>query len=392
MFTDVIILAGGYGERLWPASTSDCPKQFLKIIDGLSFLQRSLVRASLLLDGDTNHKIYIATRKGLESSVAKQCCELCKVLTGKDELQGFNIPKDAAATLAQKIANDTLIIAEPTSRHTTAPIALCVHLANLFSDEQHVFLVLTSDHVIEPFDAFSGDVERAHSLALQKYFVCFGIKADSPSTEYGYIQSGDKIPSGDRCFVIDKFHEKPDKQTAQKFLDSGKCFWNSGMFCFEGTFFLNELAKCTSEVATSFSSIEKSAIPHIDDLDGIPFVKEWVAMEAAYKSVPAIAVDKAIAEKTSRAAVVQATFQWDDIGSWDSFARHCTTQSSACSVDATGNFVYADIPVAICGIDDIEVIIKNGQALILKKGTSNRVRDIVKMLKEKPAPNNKTIQ
>lgn len=371
--TNVIILAGGYGERLWPASTESKPKQFLSIGGGLSFFQSALLRAARLnIDG----RILIATRAGLEVQCAKECGNLCKALESGAGGEGFD-----ALSVITAIKTRTLIIAENCSRHTSAPIMAAVHLMKILSPGAHDFLVVTSDHVITPFDAFSSDVLRALKLAKDGYFVTFGISPTAPSTEYGYILTGATLDA--LSFSIDTFYEKPDKPTAERYLATGKCYWNSGMFCFNGDFLLNEMKKCTPEVSLAFSAIEEGEKPLVKKLDGFDALALWGAMDASYQKSPAIAIDRSIAEKTSRAAVVIARFSWDDIGSWDSFAAHCEGVGEGSSVGSEDCFVYSDIPVCLCGVKGLNIVIKNGKALIMKKGNSNLVRQIV--AKEKAA-------
>lgn len=363
MFTDVIILAGGFGERLWPASKADFPKQFMSLKDNLSFLQNAIIRSlKLKISG----KIIIATRTGLEQQISLQCKDLCERLS-KDE--------------SEKIKNDILILAEPTPRHTTAPVILSCYLMNILNPEtKHSFLVITSDHIIEPIDSFCLDVQKAYNLAKENSFICFGIKPYEPATGYGYIQTETALDNEKTCFKIKNFKEKPDAVTAQKYLDSGNCWWNSGMFGFMGDFFINELKKCTPEIYESFCIVANGNKPEINTLNEIKNVSFWKEMNEAYSKTPAIAIDKSVAEKTNNSCIVIASFNWEDIGSWDSFEKHSDGQGKTAFVNSNNCFVYSDIPVAICGIDDISVIIKNGKALVMKKGCSPLVRDASKEL------------
>lgn len=384
MVTDVVILAGGYGTRLWPASTKETPKQFLSIKDGLSFLQQSILRAAMLkIPG----KIIIATRAALESQCALQVQSLCTLLnqdntqnpiatTSKDNIIDTNSPILTPRDILKKVKNDTLIIAEPAACHTCPPVTLAAHLLEIIAPAiNHTLLILTSDHTIEPFENFSHDVKNAALISDDDYFVCFGVPAINPSSEYGYIQAGGNLNEG---FLIDKFYEKPDAATAQKFIDSGKCYWNSGMFTFSSTFFLRELATLTPEVANAFCDIESADSPSITKLHGVDYIAKWTAMDLAYSKTPSIAIDKAVAEKTKRAAVVVATFTWDDIGNWDSFARHCNEKCTTYEVNSNNCFVYSDIPVALCGVSDLNIVVKNGKVLVMRKGCT-LVRNIVDM-------------
>lgn len=393
MITDAIILAGGYGERLWPASTSETPKQFLSIKDDLSFLQQSILRAGSIMStqkGERVGRIIIASRAGLEAQCAAQCKDLCDKLSnnGKEKL-------------LKNIKDTVFIVAEPKARHTAAAVTLSIYLIDLLSrikgdKDPHTIAVLTSDHIIDPIDKFSSDCTLAAALAERGFFVCFGVPAYSPSPEYGYIQAGESIEGVSNAYSIAKFHEKPNEETAKSFIAHGGAFWNSGMFSFTDKFFLSELSKCAPDVFNAFSPIDdyinnytdnptndskKDRAPIIDTLHGVNFLKSFPLMDLSYERTPALPLDKALAERTTHAAVIKASFDWDDIGSWDSFSRHCNQKSLTYEADSSDCFVYSDIPVALCGVSDLNIIIKNGKALILKKGKSALTREISKQEK-----------
>ena len=365
VFSDVVILAGGFGERLWPASRSDFPKQFLSINDGVSFLQNAILRALAL---NLSGKIIIATRAGLEMEIAAQCAALADRCSESE---------------AEKICNDVLIIAEPYPKHTTAPLILCCHLLNLLEPAvRHSVLVLTSDHIIKPIENFVKDAKIAFLAASGGNLVTFGILPTEPATGYGYIQS-EAHADKNGAFQIKRFTEKPDIETAKKYLSDGNCYWNSGMFAFTADFFIAELAKCTPKIADAFTHLSASPVPSFKKIDGICTLSDWNAMSLAYEKTPAVAVDVALAEKTANAFMVAASFSWDDVGSWDSFAKHSAGTENAACIESKNCFVYSDIPVALCGVEDVNVIIKNGKALVMKKGADNLVRAAVKHFQKK---------
>ncbi len=367
MFTDIIILAGGFGERLWPASCADTPKQFMTLKGNISFLQDSLLRALAL---QPEGKIIIATRKDLENKISLQ-------------VAGLIAMQNTTPSMKKKLKEDTLIIAEPFPRHTTAPLELsCWFLNIVYTEKKHNVLVLTSDHIIKPLQAFCNDCNLASKATLADKFLCFAIPPLSASTDYGYIKIDQNLSTSDSIYKIDNFKEKPDAQTAEEYLQSGQYWWNSGMFGFNTDFFLSEMEKCTSEIASAFLCMKNSSIPVISTLNGIKYIKEWPEMNAAYNKTPAIAIDIAMAEKTQSSYAVRSTFEWDDVGSWDSFEKHsCMNDDKVVSIESSNCFVYSDIPVALCGVSDISVVIKNGKALILKKGQSHLVRNVAKNIK-----------
>ncbi|WP_296828871.1 mannose-1-phosphate guanylyltransferase [Treponema sp.] len=369
-FTDIVILAGGFGERLWPASKADFPKQFLSLQNGMSFLQSAVVRSLAVSPAG---KILILTRQDILKEMTLQCAGLKKFV---NEAQW------------EKICKDLIIIAEPCARHTAAPLLLASKYLKL-SDPSftHNILVLASDHIISPVEKFVADSKKAAEAAEKGNFVCFAIKPTEPSTGYGYIKMGQSMKElqnlSEDVYKIEQFKEKPDLETAKSYLASGKYCWNSGMFGFTADFFENEMALCEPDVANAFTDFTENNLPLEENMNGIKYISQWKAMEEAYKGVKSIAVDNAIAERTSKAVVVSADFGWDDVGSWDAFEKLFDKNENTVEVESKDNFVYSDIPVALCGVEGLTVVIKNGKALVLKKGSGSLMREVVKEVKEK---------
>lgn len=365
IFTDVIILAGGIGERLWPASRPDYPKQFISLSDGVSFLQSSILRA---LAVQPTGKIIVITRSDLLQPVSEHCAHL---LYDLDEQQ------------RHKLQEDLLILAEPCARHTCAPLMLSCELLELMDNSApHTMLVLASDHVISPVSAFAADCRKAAATANDGYFVCFAIPPNEPATGYGYIKEGAPISADGNVFAIAQFKEKPDEETARQYLASGSYTWNSGMFAFTSAFFKEEVRRYEPDIAGAFKVFAGAQRPEERTVNGIKYISNWAPMEEAYRSVPAVAVDNAIAERTGRAAAVRASFGWDDVGSWDAFEKlFSKNDSKTVEIKGGNNFVYSDIPVALCGVEDLVVVIKNGSALIMKKGASGMMREVVQKVK-----------
>lgn len=390
MINDIIILAGGFGERLWPASSASWPKQFLSFSGGLSFLQESIMRA---VSVKPNGKIVIVTRKDL----AKECAHQCKILSEK-------FAENERKDFIEKIC----VLAEPYTRHTAAAIMLSSYFSQLVSNSSttskgcdsdvssrdisdRTILILTSDHVISPTEKFVEDCQKAAAAAEKGYFVCFAITPKEPSSAYGYIKSGktlddiiDEIGASGKnsIFAIDNFKEKPDEKTAQKYLAEGNYWWNSGMFVFTSKALEKGMKKLTPEIYDAFEPIRKSCPPSPTQINGIDVYENWETLEKAYQTVPQMHIDKAIAEKTKHAAVVRATFDWIDVGNWDVFSNISENSAPQFSeVNSTNNFIYSDIPVVTCGIEDLVIVIKNGSALIMKKGCSSLVKEAVQKMK-----------
>ena len=363
-FTNAVILAGGVGERLWPASTPDHPKQFLSLSDGLSFLQSSVLRAL----ATCSTKILVITRPAILHELTGQIATLAE-----------NSPPPQR----ERIKRDVVVLSEPSSRHTCPPLVLaCKYLDLLEKSTERTILVLTSDQVISPMAAFISDCQKAAFFARQGKFVCFAIPPYEPSTGFGYIKAGDFLDEEKTVFAIESFKEKPDVATAKEYFESGGYSWNSGMFGFTSSLFMGEIERYEPAMAQAFRSLETSELPQITRVNSIQCVESWGELEAVYDQVEAISVDNAVAERTTNAVAVKASFVWDDVGSWNAFEKHSGDDGGFVSVESSGNFVFSDLPVALCGVKDLIVVAKNGKILVMKKGTGAFMREIVKLFKE----------
>ncbi len=368
MFTDVVILAGGFGERLWPASTAEVPKQFLSLEGGVTFLQSALLRA---LNLNCSGAIVIVTRKDL----LEGCIEQASALTALVSSSHMDV-----------LLHRLYIIAEPNPKGTAAPVVLAAHFLERLSNGEHSVLILTSDHIIGPNENFIEDAQKAWLACRENQLVCFGIPPTEPATGYGYIKKGDPFSVDNKLlkdtYAIRQFKEKPDLNTAKQYLESGDYWWNSGMFAFKSDFVLHEIEKHETSLFNAFSNLPSSPIFTIEQKDGIHYLSSWPALEQSYAVTPSLSIDIALAEKTQFASVVKASFSWDDVGSWDSFeSLFSSHHGSAIEVQAENNFVYSDLPVALCGVNDLIVVVKNNKVLVLKKGSSELVKEVVAITK-----------
>jgi len=351
MVENVFILAGGSGTRLWPASNKKNPKQFLEVKDGKSLILLTIERALLLLP---DIKIFIITLKDQMEGIIDECN---KLKNGRDQIY---------------------ILPEPIAKNTAPAIAACASYLIEQNKEYEKVLVLPADHLIEPFDKFRDNIEEAGRLADKDYLVTFGIKPTYPSTGYGYIEAGDIELNG---FKVRSFKEKPNKLTAEDFITKGNYFWNSGMFVFKFNRFWEELTKGSPNIANNFAGIGKDQTVY--QMKGISVIMDNVLTEKVYKNSPKDSIDYGVMEKCSRSAIVPASFDWNDIGSWDEISELDNPKDSTVtfSVGSNNNFVQSDIPVALCGVEDLVVVQKNGALLICKKGKGQLVKDAVELIK-----------
>jgi mannose-1-phosphate guanylyltransferase/mannose-6-phosphate isomerase len=350
-----LIMAGGQGTRLWPASTSQRPKQYLKLFGDDTFLGHTVERFKGLVDKD---HIFCVTVKEQEHLV-KEC-------------------------VGNRI-NQSGVIIEPEGRNT-APCILLSLLALLENGAgvDDVVCVVPSDHVVKATDKFQETIKKAHSLAQSTQgIVTIGVKPSFPHTGFGYIHKGQKNAEG---FSVQQFKEKPDAVTAQEYLLSGEYYWNAGMFLGSIKTFLEE-----------FESHSVGHFEHIPQLkEALKKSSSFETLALEYAKLPVDSIDYAIMEKCQRCYIVEALFDWSDLGSWDAFEglgpliyENSVIQSQSGGEldyfeDASGNIVYAPEKfVSIVGLNDY-VIVDNSEALmIIPKDQTQKVKQIVGHLKEK---------
>lgn len=336
----VIIMAGGSGTRLWPLSRSHCPKQFLK----LKGMQHSIFQLTMLrcLKLTSLEDIYIVSNKDYRFLISGQIEEL-----------GYS-------------AVDENIVLEPQAKNTLPAIYNGVKIIRKKGED--CVAVFPSDHLIPDADTFANDVLSAVPLT-QQYLVTFGIKPTVPETGYGYIKPGRPLEKG---FVVERFVEKPNLSTAQRYLAEGY-LWNSGMFLFRTDLFAEEVRKHCPEVAQAFEAAD---------------------VAECFEKAPSISIDYGIMEKSSRVAVMPLSLQWNDLGSFTAFydqyqSRRDTngniTLDNDILIDAQNDLVYSDSDkaVALIGVKDLVVVDQKDALLICPSSESQKVKQVVEMLKER---------
>ena len=390
MFNDCLVMAGGSGTRLWPASTSRQPKQFLSLPSGISFNKTGKEKKQCFLSSAVE-RAFAAIEDSADSHVI--------IIAGKNHI---NQIVEECAGLDDSDKKRLVLIPEPLAKNTAPAIACALQYVDWVSNgTDRNMLVLTSDHIIKPINVFKTDVNSASDMAQTDKLVIFGIQPERPETEYGYIEVGEtmtvfreeKHESLKRyepeIFSVASFREKPDAKTAKKYVDSKKFYWNSGMFAFSSKFMLAEFQKSAGEVITPFMKLWAPKEHSHRIQKGIKILDQWDNMEDAYKKTKAISFDYAIAEKCKNTVMVKTGFSWIDIGSWDEYAKCILKTESEVYGDGKYCFVDSDIPVALCGVEDLIIAVRSGKdggpaaVLISKKGKTSGLKEIVEEIRKK---------
>lgn len=317
-----IILCGGSGTRLWPISRTLMPKQFVKLFDGKSLFQLTVERNAALC----NQQLIVSNTE--------------QYFLALDQLEEI-----------EKTNNQYIL--EPIGRNTAPAIALaCMALA---PDE--IVIITPSDHLIKDQIAYQAALARAQTLATENYLVTFGITPNFPETGFGYIEAAGE--------AVTAFHEKPDKQTAQKYVDAGNYYWNSGMFCFKAGIFLDELSQHAPDIfmacQSAYANASKEEMVRIKHEDMFAIANE--------------SIDYAVMEKSDRVKVIPSDIGWSDVGSFDALSEELPN-------DKNNNFVLANKPVNLIDIQDLIIIDTEDALLISKKGSSQQVKEIVNAYKQ----------
>ncbi|WP_028226324.1 mannose-1-phosphate guanylyltransferase/mannose-6-phosphate isomerase [Paraburkholderia ferrariae] len=345
-----VILCGGSGTRLWPMSRGGFPKQYLKLTSDCTLVQQTAQRLSGITD------------------IARPI-----VLTNNE--QRFLV----AEQLRQVGVNPSSIVLEPVGRNTAPAIAIAAMLA-LQQSPDAVLLVLPSDHVIGNESAFVAAVNAATRLAHDRYLVTFGITPTEPNTGYGYIRTGANLIDGTSAYAVDSFVEKPNAETAQRFVSEGNYYWNSGMFMFAASTYLEELRRHEPEMAAHAEQALKAA-----KLDN-----DFVRLDAeAFSACPNVSIDYAVMERTERASVVTTSdLGWSDIGSWSALAAlgHGDENGNTLLGDVmtdtmTNSYIRAEHRmVAAIGLDNVVIVETADAVLVAHRDKAQDVKKIVEAL------------
>jgi mannose-1-phosphate guanylyltransferase / mannose-6-phosphate isomerase len=341
-----VLLSGGSGTRLWPLSREGYPKQFLPLVGDETMLQATWRRvadiagAAPIVVANEDHRFLVA-----------------------EQLRQVGAPKPD-------------ILLEPMGRNTAPAIALAA-LQAMHAGEDPLLLVLPSDHVVADADAFRDAVREAAAAAEAGALVTFGILPSAPETGFGYIEAEHAGSDGVR--KVRRFVEKPDGATAQRYLDSGGYYWNSGMFLFRASVLLAELERFRPEIVAACRDAFAAAKR---DGDFIRVNRE------AFARCPSDSIDYAVMENTDAAMVLPVDIGWNDIGSWsalwDVAARDEAGNAhhgDVIAVDSRNSYAYARRLVALVGVDDLVVVETDDAVLVARKDRVQQVKDVVSQLK-----------
>ncbi|MEW6513554.1 MAG: mannose-1-phosphate guanylyltransferase/mannose-6-phosphate isomerase [Pseudomonadota bacterium] len=345
-----VILSGGAGTRLWPVSREALPKPFIKLPDGESLLQKTLKRA-VALPGVTE----------------------VLTVTNRDH---FFLTRDEFGSADGLPPLDYLL--EPFGRNTAPAIAAAaLHVAGRHGADA-LLLVLPADHLISDQASFGAAVAQARQLATEGWLVTFGIRPTAPETGFGYIEAGAAI--GNAGHQVTRFVEKPSLDKAEAYLAAGNFTWNSGMFCFAAGDMLEALRVHAPDL---LAAVEAT-------LAATDFAKQPPVLAAeSFKQVPDISIDYAVMEKAGKVAVVPASFDWSDIGSWNALAELTAADAKgnrvageAVLVDASNCYVQGeDRVVAAVGVDNLLIIDTADALLVADRERAQDVKAVVQQLR-----------
>ena len=332
-----IILAGGSGTRLWPMSRKNYPKQFLSLGEELSLLQKTIERQ---LSFCKPKDIFFITNEAYKDIIAEQMVTIAE------------IPYEN-------------IITEPVARNTAPAIALATQylLEKGSCDKDEAVVVVAADHIITPIEKYGEYVIQAGKLAEQGHIVTFGIHPSAPETGYGYILRG---PEFEMAYQVEAFVEKPDLDTAKHYLECGDYYWNSGMFAFTPRTIMEELKQYSPEIHTFCQN-------------------DYSTIFANFADMPKISIDYAVMEKSSRVIVLPFKIKWSDIGSYDSYydlsekdENNNVIHGDVISIDSHNNLIISNKRlISVIDIENLNIIETKDSILITRKGSSQRVKEVV---------------
>ncbi len=345
-----LIMAGGSGTRFWPRSRVTKPKQYLKMFGDESLLQSTLERFKTFTEPEN---IYIVSSQTQAGALESQASEL---------------PKKN-------------LIYEPVGKNTLP----CIGLAAMFAEKDNpdgIMVVSPSDHLINEHGLFRDAIQAAAKIADEKDgIVTIGITPDYPATGYGYVKTAEDITGNEKIkqFKVERFVEKPDLENAKTYLEQGGYFWNSGLFIFKVSVFLNAVKEFAPDLFKDLRRIQQDI--------GKPAFPQ--TLDTIYRAVESISVDYGIMEHAKNIYLVEGIFDWNDLGSWESVYQEeekdengNAARGETIFLDAKNSYVYSENEiVALVGLDDVVVVRDGNATLVCKRDKVQDVKKIVEQLK-----------
>jgi len=349
--TYIVIMAGGSGTRFWPLSREAMPKQLLRIDGEETLIQQTIARVRPLIP--TDH-IHIVTNKSQADQIRYQVPEL----------------------------NRNNFIIEPAAKNTAAAIGLAAVYLNHHNADS-VMGILPADHVVKNKEAFLDTMKCAFTAAREGYLITIGIKPVRPETGYGYIHAGEPLNPSTGIFYVDRFTEKPDIDTAKKYVADDRYFWNSGMFVWKTSVIISEIERHMPSLGAGLKEI-RSAIGSSDESSVISRV---------FAGLESVSIDYGIMEKSDKVVVIQADLGWSDVGSWTALddisprdARGNVIAGNVVDVESRDSIIYASNRlVATAGLNDMVVVDTEDATLVCHKDRAQDVKKIVDELKKRGA-------
>jgi mannose-1-phosphate guanylyltransferase len=357
-------MAGGTGTRFWPASRNDAPKQLLRLVGSATMLWQTLDRLGNIVP---NERRMIVTNKRLVNAVREQLPEL---------------PASA-------------VVGEPCKRDTAPCIGLAALLVSR-NDPDATMVVMPADHVIKSAEKFQAAIQQAAALVDESpgRIVTFGIKPSYPAEIFGYIHRGRGLSLAESSeqkgtvpflaaptYRVQQFKEKPDAATAKKYVNSGEYYWNSGIFVWRASTILGALRERQPEMLAHLEKI----------VDAWDTPNHAAVFEREFTAIKPISIDYAVMEHATDVAVIEAPFEWDDLGGWQSLARLVGSDADGNTIVGThlgfstqGTIVRADDGhlVVTLGVKDCIIVHTPNATLVADKHSEEQIRQVVKKLEE----------
>jgi mannose-1-phosphate guanylyltransferase len=350
-----IIMAGGSGTRFWPTSRNASPKQLLDLAGGRTMIQATVDRLGELASPE---RTLVVTNRRLVDAISQQLPDL---------------PPES-------------LIGEPCKRDTAPCIGLAAALVSR-NDPDAVMVVMPADHVIRPTEQFQRAIQHAVKMVDQEpsRIVTFGISPSYAAESFGYIERGEDVEvtsDAPATYRVVRFREKPSAATAKEYLSAGNFYWNSGIFVWKAATILEALRKYEPEMMSHLNTIADAA--------GTANFEE--VLDREFSAIKGKSIDYAVMEHYEDVVVVEAPFQWDDVGSWQSLARLRDSDENGNTIIgkylgiSTQNTIVRsaeDHLIVTIGLDDCIVVHTPDATLVARKDQEEAVREVVKQLEER---------